>query len=117
MGKHGKKYEKALEKIDKDKRYELEEAIQLVIENTFTNFDESVDAALRLGVDPRHADQMVRRVAGVRSTVGIAGRSLVFNANASNFGALYVMLDEFDKRDTVDLSADAIAQTLRNEFA
>ena len=60
MGKRGKKYRKAFEKIDKDRRYNLEEAIRLVIDNNFANFDESVEVAVRLSVDPRHADQMVR---------------------------------------------------------
>jgi len=60
MGKRGKKYRKAFEKIDKDRRYNLEEAIRLVVDNNFANFDESVEVAIRLGVDPRHADQMVR---------------------------------------------------------
>lgn len=60
MRKRGKKYRKTLEKIDKDKRYELEEAIQLMIDNHFASFDESIEVAIKLGVDPRHADQMVR---------------------------------------------------------
>jgi len=59
-GRKGKKYKGAREKIDRDKQYELEEAIKLLKEVSFVRFDESVDLALRLGVNPRHADQMVR---------------------------------------------------------
>jgi large subunit ribosomal protein L1 len=56
----GKKYRKAAAKVDRNKRYALEEACKLVPETKVANFDESVDLAVRLGVDPKHADQMVR---------------------------------------------------------
>jgi large subunit ribosomal protein L1 len=60
MPQQGKKYKKAAEKVDRNKRYALEEACKLVPETKVANFDESVDVAVRLGVDPKHADQMVR---------------------------------------------------------
>jgi len=60
MAKHGKKYRKIAEKVDRAKRYTIEEAIELVKELKVAKFDESVDVAVNLGVDPRHADQMVR---------------------------------------------------------
>ena len=60
MAKRGKKYEDAAELIDRDLEYTLEEAIDLVKKTSTVNFDASVDMDLRLGVDPRHADQMVR---------------------------------------------------------
>jgi large subunit ribosomal protein L1 len=56
----GKKYRRAAAKVDRNKRYALEEACKLVPETKVANFDESVDLAVRLGVDPKHADQMVR---------------------------------------------------------
>ena len=56
----GKKYSASLEKIDRNKMISLEEAITLAREIAWTKFDESVDLAVRLGVDPRHSDQMVR---------------------------------------------------------
>ncbi len=56
----GKKILNAKSKVDSDKKYTLNEAINLALELKFTNFDESVDIALNLGVDPRQADQMIR---------------------------------------------------------
>src|SRR6267378_1441102 len=52
----GKKYREALKKIDREKRYTLEEAVKLVIDNKIAKFDETVEIAVRLGVDPRQAD-------------------------------------------------------------
>jgi len=60
MAKHGKKFRKVSEKVDRTKRYTVEEAVSLVKELKVAKFDESVDVAVNLGVDPRHADQMVR---------------------------------------------------------
>lgn len=78
MQKRGKKYKKVCEGIDKDKCYDLEEAVQLVIDHKFTNFDESVEVAIRLGVDPRHADQMVRGSVILPNGTGKTIRVLVF---------------------------------------
>ena len=58
--KHSKRYQTLLEKIDKNKKYSIQEAAKLVKELKSAKFDETVELALRLGVDPRHADQMVR---------------------------------------------------------
>lgn len=60
MAKHGKKYREMAAKIDENRRYELDEAVTLVKETATTTFDATVDLAVRLGVNPRHADQMVR---------------------------------------------------------
>jgi len=60
MGRVGKKYKKAHEAVATKPQYALPEAIQAVHKNAFAKFDETVDVALRLGVDPKHADQMVR---------------------------------------------------------
>jgi large subunit ribosomal protein L1 len=60
MPQPGKKYRRAVAKVDRNKRYALEEACKLVPETKVAKFDESVDIAIRLGVDPKHADQMVR---------------------------------------------------------
>ena len=60
MPSHGKKYRRVASKVDRTKRYALEEACKLLPETKVANFDESVDIAVRLGVDPKHADQMVR---------------------------------------------------------
>lgn len=58
--KHGKKYKAALAKVDRAKRYPLAEAVKWVKENKIANFDESVEVSVRLGVDPKQADQVVR---------------------------------------------------------
>src|SRR5919109_1924726 len=60
MGQHGKKFRNATAKVDRTKRYTLDEACKLVPDTKVAKFDESVDIAVRLGVDPKHADQMVR---------------------------------------------------------
>ena len=60
MGQHGKKFRSASAKVDRSKRYPIDEACRLVPETKVAKFDESVDIAVRLGVDPKHADQMVR---------------------------------------------------------
>jgi len=62
MPRKGKKYREALAKIDRIKRYDVKDALSLVLETSYANFDESVDVAFRLGVNPRHADQMVRGI-------------------------------------------------------
>jgi large subunit ribosomal protein L1 len=60
MGRHGKKYKASATKVDRTKRYSLEDACKLLPGTKVAKFDESVDIAVRLGVDPKHADQMVR---------------------------------------------------------
>src|SRR5213080_1192136 len=60
MRKHGKKYTAARAQVAPDRVYTIEEAIPLVQKVKFAKFDETVDMSLRLGVDPKHADQMVR---------------------------------------------------------
>jgi len=76
--KPGKKRAGALQKPDKNRRYELKEAVSLVKELAFANFDESVDLAVRLGVDPKHADQMVRGAVVLPHGTGKTNRVLVF---------------------------------------
>jgi len=60
MSASGKKYKMSATKVDRNKRYSLEEACNVLPETKVAKFDESVDIAVRLGVDPKHADQMVR---------------------------------------------------------
>lgn len=77
MGR-GKNYNSALEKIDRNRLYEVGEAVVLLKETARTKFDESVDVALNLGVDPRHADQMVRGTVNLPHGTGRKVRVLVF---------------------------------------
>lgn len=60
MSKHSKKFNAVSEKVDRTRKYSFEEGIQLALECAYSKFDESMDVAIKLGVDPRHADQMVR---------------------------------------------------------
>ena len=61
-------------------------------------------------------DEIVQKTPGVNHTVSIAGQSILLNANAPNFGAMYIMLDEFDKRHAPELSGDALAATLQRRL-
>jgi len=76
--KHGKAYRAALEKIDRTREYEIGKAVQLLKEGVQTRFDQSVELAVNLGVDPRHADQMVRGTVSLPHGTGKSVRVLVF---------------------------------------
>ncbi len=78
MAKNGKKFIEVKKKIDPQKKYTVEDALNLVLESAYAKFDESVDVALRLGVDPRHADQMVRGSIVLPHGTGKTTRVLVF---------------------------------------
>ena len=78
MPKHGKKYEAARTKVDRARRYTLEEACSLVGETGVAKFDESVDVAVRLGVNPKYADQMVRGAVVMPHGTGKSVRVAVF---------------------------------------
>jgi len=100
MAKISKKRKEALSKIDRASLYSLADAASLVKEITTTKFDASVDMAVRLGVDPRKADQMVRGVVtlphGTGKTVSVlALMTAKKEAEAKKAGADYVGLDEF----------------------
>lgn len=75
---HGKRYKAAIEKVDRTKTYSLEEAVKLLKENANAKFDETVEVAMNLGVDPRHADQMVRGVCELPKGSGRTLRVAVF---------------------------------------
>ncbi|MBZ0216029.1 MAG: 50S ribosomal protein L1 [Fimbriimonadaceae bacterium] len=78
MAKHGKRYRNALETIDRSELYALEEAVKLVKDGAKAKFDETVEVAMNLGVDPRHADQMVRGVCQLPNGSGRSVRVAVF---------------------------------------
>ena len=78
MSKHGKKYTASSTKVDRTKRYSLEEACNLLPGTKVAKFDESVDIAVRLGVDPKHADQMVRGAVVLPHGIGKTVRVAVF---------------------------------------
>lgn len=78
MAHHGKKYLEARNKVDRNKRFELEEGVKLLLDTTYAKFDEGVDVAIRLGVDPKKADQMVRGTVVLPHGTGKKVRVLVF---------------------------------------
>lgn len=78
MAKHGKKYLDAVAKVDQTKSYDTEEAIRLVKDTSFSKFDGTVEVHIRLGVDPRHADQQVRDVVVLPHGLGKTVRVMVF---------------------------------------
>lgn len=80
MAKKGKRYKAVLEKIERDRQYSLAEAVPLVKECATAKFDESVELHVRLGVDPRHADQQVRSTVGLPHGTGHTKRVLVIAA-------------------------------------
>ena len=100
MSKLTKKQKLAAGKIEAGKAYSLKEASQLVKEITFTKFDASVDIDVRLGIDPRKSNQMVRGVVSLPHGTGKVTRVLVLctpdaEAAAKEAGADYVGLDEY----------------------
>jgi large subunit ribosomal protein L1 len=99
MPKRGRKYQEALEKIDRMRLYSPREALELVKETSYVSFDATVDTHFRLGVDPRHADQQVRGVVMLPHGLGKTVRVLVFAAGeadkiAQEAGADYVASDD-----------------------
>jgi large subunit ribosomal protein L1 len=124
--KPGKNRAGALQKPDKSRRYALKEAVSLVKELAFANFDESVDVAVRLGVDPKHADQMVRGAVVLPHGTGKTNRVLVFAkgekvSEAEQAGADFVGGDDFVAKinegwldfDTVIATPDMMGQVGR----
>jgi len=103
MAKPGKKYKAAAERIDKTQAYALEDGIGLVCAAEGRKFDESVDIAINLGVDPKHADQMVRGAIVLPHGTGKSTRILVFakgakEKEAKDAGADYVGGDDLAKK-------------------
>jgi len=100
MARLSKKMRAALAKYDKNKHYTLDEASKLVKELSYENFDASVDIAVRLGVDPRKADQMIRGVVTLPHGTGKDVRVLALvppekEDEAKEAGADYVGMDEY----------------------
>ncbi|MEO0400578.1 MAG: 50S ribosomal protein L1 [Pseudomonadota bacterium] len=82
MAKEGKRIKAARAGVDRDKSYSVDEAVKLVKANATAKFDESVEIAMNLGVDPRHADQMVRGVVSLPNGTGKSVRVAVFAKDA-----------------------------------
>jgi large subunit ribosomal protein L1 len=105
MARHGKKTSEARQKLQSGQRYTLREAVELVKGLSFARFDETVEIAVRLGVDPRHADQMVRGSVVLPHGVGKVPRVLVFakgdkEREATEAGADYVGSEDLAQKIT-----------------
>jgi large subunit ribosomal protein L1 len=103
MVQHGKKYLEAAKLIDETKLYEPQEALSLLKKMNYVKFDPTVEVHMKLGVDPRHADQMVRGVAMLPAGTGKEVKVLVFAqgekaAEAEAAGADFVGLDDLIKQ-------------------
>ncbi|MBN1813711.1 MAG: 50S ribosomal protein L1 [Anaerolineae bacterium] len=99
MSGRGKKYREALAKVDRERLYSPQEALELVKETSYARFDATVDVHFRLGVDPRHSDQQVRGSVLLPQGLGKEVRVLVFAAGegekiARDAGADYVASDD-----------------------
>ena len=97
--KHGKKYLEALKKVDQSTLYAPADAVRLVKETSYTTFDASVEVHLRLGIDPRQADQNIRSTVALPHGTGKSVRVLVFAQGdaaqaARDAGADFVGADE-----------------------
>ena len=96
----GKKYNTAIKNIDTTKQYKLQEAIEMVRKSAYTKFDETVDLAVNLGVDPKKSDQMVRGTVVLPHGIGKKVRVLAFvkgekAKEAADAGADYVGAEDF----------------------
>lgn len=101
MSKSGKKLNEAATKIDRVKLYPLVTALDVVKQAAFAKFDETVDVAVRLGVDPRHADQMVRGAVVLPNGLGKSVRVLVFAKGEKEKEALEAGADYVGAEDLV----------------
>jgi large subunit ribosomal protein L1 len=100
--KHGKKYLSAKAKIDNLKKYPLDEAFHLLNEVAYAKFDESVDVAFNLGVDPKHADQMVRGAVSLPHGTGKSVKVLVFAKGEKAKEAMQAGADYVGAEDLVE---------------
>jgi large subunit ribosomal protein L1 len=103
MPKRGKNYIEVNKKVDRLKKYTFKEAIELAIESSYVKFDASVDVAVRLGVDPRHADQMVRGTVSLPYGIGKTVRVIVFakgekEKEATEAGADFVGAEDLSEK-------------------
>jgi large subunit ribosomal protein L1 len=99
MAKHGKKYNASSEKVDRKARLTFDEGLAMAVDCAYAKFDETLDVAVRLGVDPRHADQMVRGTVVLPHGTGKSVTVVVFakgekEQEATDAGADFVGSDE-----------------------
>ncbi len=117
MPKHGKKYREVKEKMNPADKYSLDDALRFVKENAKAEFDETVEVSMKLGVNPKHADQQVRGTVVLPHGTGKSVRILVMTQGekemeAKDAGADYVGCDEYvEKINNNWLEFDAVIAT------
>jgi large subunit ribosomal protein L1 len=102
MAKHGKRYREVAAKVQSGHRYPYQEAVALALETASTKFDESLDTAVALGVNPRHADQMVRGAVVLPHGLGKTVRVLVFAKGEKEKEALDAGADYVGAEDLIE---------------
>ncbi|HVZ41099.1 MAG TPA: 50S ribosomal protein L1 [Candidatus Kapabacteria bacterium] len=102
MAQRSKRYTSLTKKVDSTKQYTLPDAVQLVKENATAKFDESVDIAIRLGVDPRKADQLVRGTVSLPHGIGKTVRVLVVTRDAKQAEAREAGADHVGFEDILE---------------
>jgi large subunit ribosomal protein L1 len=116
MRAHGKKFQAAVAKVDRAREYPIPDAVQLVKGSSYAKFDETVDVAVNLGVDPRHADQVVRGTVVLPHGTGKSVRVLVITQGdrvreAEAAGADFVGIEYIQKIKEGWLECDVIVAT------
>src|SRR5512143_353052 len=102
MAQRGKKYLSVFEKVDRAKRYDLEDGVKVLMETARAKFDEGVDIAIRLGVDPKKPDQMVRGTAVLPHGRGKTVRVLAFAKGPKEKEALDAGADFVGAEDLIE---------------
>jgi len=102
MPKHGKNYRNKAEGVDRTVLYGVEDGVQKVLDSSYVKFDETFDIAMKLGVDPRHADQMIRSSISLPNGTGKVLRVLVFAKGAKGTEALEAGADFVGGDDLVE---------------
>ncbi|MFT5700570.1 MAG: large subunit ribosomal protein L1 [Desulforhopalus sp.] len=102
MPKHGKKYSNKVQELDKSVLVDIEKGVELVLKSAYAKFDETLDVAMKLGVDPRHADQMIRSSVTLPHGTGKVTRVLVFAKGAKEAEALEAGADYVGGDDLVE---------------
>jgi large subunit ribosomal protein L1 len=116
MATRGRKFREAVAKVDRTRQYSIPEAVALVKDSSFAKFDETVDVAVNLGVDPRHADQVVRGTVVLPHGTGKSVRVLVITQGdrvreAEAAGADFVGVEYIQKIKDGWLDCDVIVAT------
>ena len=102
MPNRGKKYLEQRKKVDAQQRYDSLEAVQKAIDASYVKFDETVDVAVRLGVDPRHADQMIRGTVVLPNGLGKEVKVLVFAKGEKEKEAIDAKADYVGNDDLIE---------------